>query len=79
MVFALTLNGILTGYDMLSTDKYIKLWIRRLIAIVFWCAQVIIPKTVVSICVYDYNMPNSQYDDANVLSQMILKTPAAAS
>ena len=48
----------------------------RLITIVFSYVQVIIPNDIVSICSNEYDIPSSHYDDANVLFQMMYKTPA---
>ncbi|MCP4105364.1 MAG: hypothetical protein GY749_07495 [Desulfobacteraceae bacterium] len=55
------------------------LYLRWLIAIIFRYAKVIIPKAIVSICSNDYDMPKFQYDDADVLLQMMFKTPVAIS
>jgi hypothetical protein len=54
-------------------------YLLLLITIIFKCLQVIIPKAIVSICISDHDMPIFQYDNANVLLQMMLKTPAVVS
>jgi len=60
-------------------QNILKLYVRRLITIVLRYVQVIILTGTVSISSNEYDMFNSHYDDANVLLQMMYKTPAAVS
>ncbi len=55
----------------------IKLYLRWLITLVFRLIQVIIPNaivSIVSICRKDYDMPNFQHDETDVLLQTNHKT-----
>lgn len=68
--------------DCLFSMKWIimrdrlNIYVRWLIKLTFRYIQVIIPKAIVTICTNEYDMPDSQYDDANVFLQKMCKIPA---
>lgn len=62
-----------------TIQDQIFLCVRWLITIVFNCAQVVIPIHIIFIDCSEYDLPNFQYDDANVFLQTMLKTPVAVS